>query len=120
MRKRDLEKFRPRLFEMRAELIHEVQRIEEAIQEDLQTPGDISHLPTHNADSDAEGIDAQIALAQNEEGILEAVEEALERFEAGTFGQCEQCHQPISDERLEAIPYSPYCIQCAQQLEQRT
>lgn len=119
MRKRDLEKFKSRLFEMRAQLIHEVQQIEEAIQDDVQSPGDISHLPTHNADFDAEGIDAQIALAQNEEGILEAVEGALERIEAGSFGECERCHREISDERLEAIPYSPYCIQCAQQLEQR-
>jgi len=119
MRASDLERFKTRLFGMRAQLIRDVQRIEEAIQEDVRTPGELSTVPTHNADFDAEGIDADIALAQNEESILEAVEEALERIEEGKFGICQQCGSPIPNERLEAIPYSAFCIRCASEQEKR-
>ena len=118
MRSSDLKTYKARLFGMRSQLIREVNRIEEAIQEDVQTPGDISHVPTHNADFDAEGIDVDIALAKNEEGILEAVEAALERIEQKKFGRCEDCGAEISKQRLDAIPYTPHCISCAQQREQ--
>ena len=118
MRSSDLKAYTARLFDMRSQLIREVNRIEEAIQEDVQTPGDITHVPTHNADFDAEGIDVDIALAKNEEGILEAVEAALERLEQNKFGRCEECGAEISKQRLEAIPYTPCCIKCAQQREQ--
>ena len=118
MRPGDLEKIKTRLFDMRTQLIREVQHIEEAIQEDVQAPGEISHLPTHNADFAAEGIDVEIALAKNEEGILEMVEASLERLEQGTYGHCQNCDKEIPRARLDAIPYTPYCINCAQQLEQ--
>ena len=118
MRASDLEKLRARLFDMRTQLIREVQQIEEALQEDVQAPGEISHVPTHNADFDVEGIDVEIALAKNEEGILEQVEAALERFEKGTYGRCENCNAEIPRQRLDAIPYTPHCINCAQEQEQ--
>jgi len=52
-------------------------------------------------------------LIENEEKIIEEVNAALERIEQGTFGQCEGCRQAIAAERLEAVPYTRYCINCA-------
>ncbi len=37
---------------------------------------------------------------------------ALEKIEAGTFGTCERCGNPIQDERLEALPTATLCVDC--------
>jgi RNA polymerase-binding transcription factor DksA len=46
---------------------------------------------------------------------LQDIEDALARFEAGTYGECESCHQRISEARLEAMPAARHCISCASQ-----
>lgn len=46
---------------------------------------------------------------------LHDIERALERLEAGTYGICERCGQPIADARLEAMPATTTCISCASQ-----
>lgn len=108
-----VEQYKNRLFEMRARLIPTVQSIERSIVEDVRSPGDISNAPTHLATEDEEGVDEQVLLAQNEEGLLEEVEAALERIEQGTFGRCQKCGQEVSSERLDALPFTRYCIHCA-------
>ena len=69
--------------------------------------------PPHPGDANVEGLDAQIEVAQNEERLLEQVEAALGRIEAGTFGNCQECGREISRERLDAVPYARLCIECA-------
>lgn len=58
------------------------------------------------------------ALSDTERGQLIAVDEALQRIEAGTFGQCMNCGKEIGDKRLEAVPWARYCIQCQELAEQ--
>jgi RNA polymerase-binding transcription factor DksA len=41
--------------------------------------------------------------------------EALRRIDAGTFGRCEVCGREIGCERLDALPYTPHCIECARE-----
>jgi DnaK suppressor protein len=48
---------------------------------------------------------------------LEAIEEALQRLENGTYGLCEACGQPIEPRRLEIMPETPYCRNCMSQRE---
>jgi RNA polymerase-binding protein DksA len=98
---------------MRERLMRSVDLIEEGLRENVVTPGGMSSVPTHPGDADVEGMDAQIEIAQNEAGLFEQVEAALERIEAGTFGSCEECGREISPERLDAVPYAPLCIDCA-------
>jgi RNA polymerase-binding protein DksA len=109
-----IQRFRRELLELRARLAGEVNSLIEAIPQESQAAGDLSNVPTHNADRDSEGLDKQVALVQNEEGLLEEVEAALVRIEEGKFGACEECGQPIADERLEALPYAACCVRCAQ------
>jgi DnaK suppressor protein len=48
------------------------------------------------------------------------VEGALSRIESGTFGDCLSCGQEISIKRLNAVPWSRYCITCQELIaEQR-
>ena len=51
------------------------------------------------------------ALANSLKETLAEVEHALAKFEAGTYGQCESCGQPIAPARLEAKPGARFCIE---------
>ena len=50
------------------------------------------------------------SLAINARRILQQVEDALRRLEAGTYGVCERCGLQIETERLEALPYVTLCL----------
>lgn len=47
---------------------------------------------------------------QRLEGLLHEVESALERFDKGTYGLCDVCHEPIEPERLAADPTICICL----------
>lgn len=109
-----LEQLKKRLLETRERLIPTVNNIEDSIRENVRAADDISNAPTHMATEDEDGVARSIALARNEEAILEEVEAALARIEQGTYGRCEDCGREISRERLAALPFTRYCIQCAE------
>lgn len=52
---------------------------------------------------------ASALLRQSREGLAQ-IEAALERIEAGTYGICAVCGEGIAEARLEARPWTPYCI----------
>src|SRR5881394_3039238 len=55
-------------------------------------------------------VHIQLKLKQTDAKILQAIEEALERVEQGTYGLCRDCGQPVAAARLEAIPWTRVCI----------
>jgi DnaK suppressor protein len=75
----------------------------------------------HMADDATEAFEQakDLALRQNLERLLEQVEGALVRFEAGTYGLCEQCGKEIDPARLKALPYAILCLSCQQRRESR-
>lgn len=48
---------------------------------------------------------------------LSLVRLALERLNEGSFGECMNCGQAIGEKRLEALPWTPYCIDCQEKVE---
>jgi DnaK suppressor protein len=48
---------------------------------------------------------------------LNLVRLALERLKEGNFGDCVQCTVEIGPKRLEALPWTPYCIECQEKFE---
>ncbi len=50
---------------------------------------------------------------------VEKIKQAISRIDAGTYGICSICGEPIKNERLSALPYANYCIRCAQREEQK-
>lgn len=58
------------------------------------------------------------ALSDAERHQLIAVDEALERVEAGTYGECMNCGREIGEKRLDAVPWARYCIKCQELDEQ--
>lgn len=51
--------------------------------------------------------------------LLKMVSEALERIESGSYGQCASCEGEINSKRLEAVPWTRYCLQCQERMEQQ-
>ena len=49
---------------------------------------------------------------------VEKIKQAISRIDAGTYGVCLICGEPIKIERLSALPYANYCIRCAEREEQ--
>jgi RNA polymerase-binding protein DksA len=117
MQPRETERYKQRLLDTRTRLSIETERMSQNLREKAVVAGDLSNLPDHNADRDTEGLDAEIAVERNERNLLVQVEAALGRIEAGTFGRCEDCGQEIARERLEVIPYTPYCVDCSRRQE---
>ena len=69
----------------------------------------------HMAD-DASEVEAQaksLALRRHLEGMIKEIDRAIVRAEKGTYGVCERCHHPISEERLKVMPSATFCIECA-------
>lgn len=48
---------------------------------------------------------------------IEMIKQAIVRIDNGQYGICQVCGEPISKERLEALPYSNMCINCASKAE---
>ena len=54
----------------------------------------------------------QIQLHQTDGKLLRAIEDALTRIQREKFGVCEECGEPISKARLEAVPWTRWCRDC--------
>lgn len=61
----------------------------------------------------------ELALTQNARDLLDQGERALGRIDAGTYGVCESCGQPIGKARLLAFPRATLCVACKQRQERR-
>ena len=57
-------------------------------------------------------VHIQLKLKQTDAKILQAIEEALERIQKGTYGVCRDCGESIAEPRLNAIPWTRVCIVC--------
>jgi DnaK suppressor protein len=73
----------------------------------------------HMADTATETVDREIAytLGEHDERLLTAIDQALARIDAGTYGRCESCGAQIGPERLEAMPWTTLCIDCKRKEE---
>ncbi len=90
------------------------QEIEEAsaaydrsVFENDQGPGDEADAGTATFEREHD-----LSLAANSRDLLAQVERALDRLEAGTYGICEVCGNPIGKERLKAFPKVTLCVSC--------
>ncbi len=68
----------------------------------------------HIADDATDVTEQQrnLALIANLQDRRRDIVRSLEHLDAGTYGICERCQQPIAPERLEALPFATLCIEC--------
>jgi DnaK suppressor protein len=113
MDKKKLESFKKKLEERQQSLRKTVSRTEEdGRAADADSAQDI-------ADRAANSYTKEFLFAQsnNERQLLQMVETALGRIREGSFGECVSCGDEINAKRLEAVPWTRYCIACQEKKE---
>jgi DnaK suppressor protein len=122
MTKADLDSYRDLLVSLRSRLNGDVTHLaDEALRSTGgEASGSLSNAPLHMADLGTDNFEQEftLSLLQNQEQALDEIRDALGRIDRGTFGQCEECHQPIPKARLQALPYTRHCVECARKLQQ--
>ena len=91
----------------RAELTREMQDIENQL--DDEPPKDWEDRATER-----QGDEVLEALGTQDSTELRQIDAALSRIDAGTYGDCAKCGDAIALQRLDALPATPFCSNCAQ------
>jgi DnaK suppressor protein len=74
---------------------------------------ELTTVDQHPADVGSETFERtkNLSVQEDVEGRLEDIARALAKLDAGTYGTCEACGEPIPDERLEAVPAARFCVE---------
>jgi len=114
MDKKKLKQLESRLVERRNALLGMVERTEDYGRE---ADRDVSQDPADKA-SNSYTKELLFSQSTNERNTLKLIEEALDRIDEGSFGECINCGDEIQPKRLDAIPWAPHCIRCQELQEQ--
>ena len=114
MDKKRIKQYETRLLEHKNALLGIVERTEDYGREaDI----DVSQDPADKA-SNSYTKELLFSQSTNERNTLRLIEDALERISEGTYGECLNCGEEIQPKRLDAVPWTPYCIRCQELQEQ--
>ncbi len=113
MEKKRLEQFKKRLEDRQTEL----RKMVSSRQQDGRNQGE--DIAQDIADRAASSYNKEFLFTQstNERQMLGMVDSALARIREGTYGECISCGNEINAKRLEAVPWTRYCIECQDKLE---
>ncbi|MBD3678645.1 MAG: TraR/DksA family transcriptional regulator [Rhodobacteraceae bacterium] len=99
--------------ERRSALLARMEELEERLRE-IETELDAPH--TKDWDDQAierEGDEVMERMGTTGQAEIRKIQAALQRMDAGEYGFCVDCGDTISDERLDVLPYTPFCKKCA-------
>ena len=120
--KKEIDEFEARLQVERTELAEQLATIEDqtfaTTQSDLS--GDVG-VDDESADAGTATFEREkeLSIEQNVRDLLQKIDRALKRIDAGTYGICERCGKPIEKARIKALPYVDLCIKDAQAQSRR-
>lgn len=119
----EVEKFRELLLLDRARLCSESKRIlrRDSAEDQSDETSELADYDNHPADAASETFEREkdLALDRNVEHLIDAIDRALGKIESGTYGICDRCGTGIGKERLKALPYATFCIECQDIVEGR-
>ena len=111
-----------RLEKIRAWLVLRLRDLTEGVSHGLDELASEGHhladLEELAGDVSAEGVVFEQFRSSTD--TIAQIEKALERLDAGEYENCEECGGEIGAERLEALPYASYCIECKRKAEQES
>ena len=114
MKKAKLEEFRQLLQEQMDQLLHEAGKtVSEMTDEKTNFPD-----PTDRASLESDR-NFELRIRDRERKLISKIREALDRIEAGEFGECEDCGDQIGEARLKARPVTTLCIECKTEQERQ-
>lgn len=121
MEQKQLEMFRRRLEEEKRQLEERVRSLTEGGLADSMSDsiGELSLYDNNPADVGSELFERSkdFALRENAKLRIRAIDKALARIAAGTYGSCELCGAPVPLERLDAVPSTTTCYRCRREAE---
>ncbi|WP_134724502.1 TraR/DksA family transcriptional regulator [Paracoccus luteus] len=97
---------RETLLARRAELLGNLERIEDQLDDPVSKDWE-------DAVSERQGDEVLSALGQSDRAELRRIDAALARVQAGEYGDCVRCGNPIAEKRLQLLPDTPFCANCA-------
>jgi RNA polymerase-binding transcription factor len=102
----NIQKYKKRLLDLEKKLSQQTDRdIEDGREDLIDTPGDAGDKSVSDV-----AVDSEFTQAELNSMILQQVQDALRRIEDGTFGKCLVDGGPIEPKRLDAVPWTPYCL----------
>lgn len=114
MDKAKLEEFRQLLQEQMDQLLREADRtVSEMTDEKTNFPD-----PTDRASLESDR-NFELRIRDRERKLISKIREALDRIDAGEFGECESCGDTIGEGRLKARPVTTLCIECKTEQERQ-
>ena len=121
MEEKEKEHFRHLLKKIKRDLKRGIEKIDNEERRSIKNlTGELSTYDNHPADVGSETFEREKdhAVRYGISEILELVEKALSNLENGNYGNCKKCGTEIGKERLDTVPYTPYCKECAEWEEQ--
>ena len=117
----DVERFKELLEEERRRVVDAIEYLHKENPGSIEEETEDETTDNHIAETATATLDREIdyTLEENSEHVLSEIEGALTRIEEGTYGTCVNCGKPIAEERLTAIPWATYCIDCKRLVEGR-
>jgi len=114
MDKKRLEYYKKKLLARRDELLRDIARTQREGREADEDPTE------DLADKAANSYTKEFLFGQTHQdrSLLQLVEEALVRIRQSSFGECVSCHEELQQKRLEAVPWTRYCVTCQEKMEQ--
>lgn len=107
---------RDTLREMLSRLQEETRRRITGLRRDQEQESDSGPADQMDSASTTEEIETHAGLIARAEEKLRYLDEAMTRLEAGKYGRCLKCGGAIPVQRLIAIPFASYCIDCQEKL----
>ena len=80
-----------------------------------QRPRDVGDIGDDALDDNEKELNSQLVAFESRE--LAQVERALAMIREGRYGDCDICHKKIPIARLNALPFTPVCVKCQEQVE---
>ena len=117
--KKELDEVRGELMADRERLRSELNMAEHELHDLMRDAGDGAGNDQADVGSTTFERDHEMSLANNAREMLAQTERALLRIDAGTYGVCESCGEPIGKMRLMAFPRATLCLSCKQREERR-
>lgn len=113
MTKKEMEKYRRLLEEKKASLSAEIAKTRSAEEETTE------EATQDIADKAVSSYTREFlySLTDGERTTLVQIDDALARIEMGTYGFCVNCGRPMTEKRLTAVPWAPYCLDCQELFE---
>jgi DnaK suppressor protein len=114
LNKKEKEKYKVKLLEKKQEITEKLsetynvsKEVETGIAQDVVDKAESSYTK-----------EFLLSLSDTERGQLLMIDEALKRIEKCEYGICQMCGQKISKKRLDAVPWTPYCINDQEKAEE--